>query len=61
MTGKDLPDEDHVVRYVRPNLIDNGVVSGVAFCLRENETGLSVFWLEVECRSVFAKTDRNMN
>lgn len=47
MTGKDLPDEDHVVRYVRPNLIDNGVVSGGAFCLRENETGLSVFWMEV--------------
>ena len=47
MTGKALPDEDHVVRYVRPTLIDNGVISGGAFCLRPNETGLSVYWLEV--------------
>ena len=47
MIGKDLPDKDHVIRYVRPTLIDNGVVSGGAFCLRKNETGLSVYWLEV--------------
>ena len=47
MIGKDLPDEDHVVRYVKPTLIDNGKVSRGAFCLRESETGLSVFWLEV--------------
>lgn len=47
MIGKDLPDKDHVIRYVRPTLIDNGVVSGGAFCLRKIETGLSVYWLEV--------------
>ncbi len=46
MTGNDLPDEDHVVRYVNPGLIDNGKVTSSAFDLRPDETGLSVNWLE---------------
>ncbi len=47
MTGDELPDEDHVVRYVRPSLIDDNHVDGGAFILREGETGLSVNWLEI--------------
>lgn len=47
MIGKDLPDKDHVIRFVRSTLIDNGVVCGGAFCLRKIEMGLKVNWLEV--------------
>ena len=50
MTGNDLPDEDHVVRYVKPTSVrPDGVVDGSEFCLREHrpdDTGLSVNWLE---------------
>ena len=38
MRGKDLPVDDHVVRYVKPSLIrDDETVSGAAFCLRASE------------------------
>ena len=47
MTGDDLPDEDHVVRYVRPSLIDDDHIDGGAFILRKDETGISVNWLEI--------------
>ena len=46
MTGADLSDSDNVVRYIRPRLVDNGVVDGSAFTLREGESGLSVHWIE---------------
>lgn len=46
MTGTSLPEDDHVIRYVKPSLIDRDAVDGGAFLLRENETGLSVNWLE---------------
>ena len=50
MTGNDLPDDSHVVRYVKPTLIrEDGKVDGNAFCLsarRPDDTGLSVNWLE---------------
>lgn len=43
----DLPERDHVVRYVRPGLVlDDGTVDGKAFQLRRRENGLSVHWLE---------------
>ena len=43
MTNLDLPDADHVVRYVRPSLIrSDGSVRGAAFGLRNDEVGLSV-------------------
>lgn len=41
-----LPDEDNVVRYVRPGLVDDGTVDGSAFVLRPGEEALSVNWLE---------------
>ena len=50
MTGQELPDDDHVVRYVKPTSIrTDGKVAGSAFCLRAqrpDDTGLSVNWLE---------------
>ena|ERR1700674_2350170 len=44
-----LPVGDHVIRYIRPTGIHNGVVNGSEFCLRQSraiETGLSVNWME---------------
>ncbi len=50
MTGNDLPDDNHVVRYVKPTSVrTDGKVDGSAFCLRAHrpdDTGLSVHWLE---------------
>ena len=47
MTGEDLPYNSHVVRYARPSLIrDDGSVGGEAFQLRNEESGLSINWLE---------------
>lgn len=46
MISDEIPDQDHVVRYVKPSLIDGTLVNGGAFVLREAETGLSVNWLE---------------
>ena len=47
MTGDELPDAAQVVRYVRPSHIrEDGDVDGRAFRLREDETGLSVNWLD---------------
>ena len=47
MTGRKLPDGDHIVRYVKPTLIEDGTVDGGAFVLRSGEFELSVNWLEV--------------
>lgn len=47
MIDDDIPDQDHVLRYVKPSLLDGTHVNGGAFVLRESETGLSVNWLEV--------------
>ena len=44
-----MPDDNHVVRYVRPRMIydfEKAEVDGKAFCLREGESGLSVNCLE---------------
>ena len=47
MIGGELPDAAQVVRYVRPSYIrEDGDVDGRAFRLREDETGLSVNWLD---------------
>lgn len=47
MTGYDLPDDDHVVRYAKPRFVrKNGKVDGYAFRLRRQEADLSVQWLE---------------
>ncbi len=51
MKGDDLPLDDHIVRYVKPSMIqENGVADGSDFRLRStrpDEKGLSVNWLEV--------------
>lgn len=49
MTDDPLPNEDHIVRYVKPSSIDDGEVDGSEFRLRPHrpdETGVSVNWLE---------------
>lgn len=49
MTGDPLPNEDHIVRYVKPSSIDEGEVDGSEFRLRPNrpdDTGVSVNWLD---------------
>jgi hypothetical protein len=50
MIGDDLPDDDHVVRYVKPTSVrEDGTVDGSAFCLRAHrpdDVRLSVHWLE---------------
>ena len=50
MTGNDLPDEDHVVYYVKPSgVFEDGTINGSEFQLRAkrlDETGVSVNWLE---------------
>lgn len=47
MTGTDLPDDDHVVRYAKPTTVrEDGSVDGSAFRLRLSDNGLSVNWLD---------------
>ena len=43
---RDLADQGHIVRYVKPSLIEDETVDGSAFLLRTAESGLSVNWLE---------------
>lgn len=47
MTGDNLPDAHHIVRYVKPSLVEGETIDGSAFLLRPEEIGLSVNWLEV--------------
>ena len=48
MIGDELPDEAHVVHYIKPTFVDDedGSIDGSAFRLRSNDSGLSVNWLE---------------
>ena len=47
MNGNDLPDDAHVVRYVKPtSKHEDGSIDGSAFRLRPSDNGLSVNWLE---------------
>ncbi len=46
MRGELLPDDDHVVRYVRPGLIEGEEVTGDAFLRKERENALSINWLD---------------
>ena len=46
MIGDDLPGDNRVVHYVRPDYYSDGIISKEAFQLRETENGLSVNWLE---------------
>ena len=46
LNGSKIPGSDHVIRYVGPRHIDNGVVNGEAFRKRPDEIAPSVNWLE---------------
>ena len=49
MNGSDLPENDHIVRYVRPRNLEFEKVNIAEFRLREDrpdEKGVSVSWLE---------------
>ena len=50
MRGDPIPDDDHIVRYVKPTGIGaNGSINGSEFRLRPerpDDTGVSVNWLE---------------
>ena len=47
MSVDSLSNDHHVVRYVKPSLIDDDdSIDGSAFVLREEESGISVNWLE---------------
>ena len=57
MTGEDLTDDSHVLRYARPTLIrEDGSVGGEAFQLRREESSLSINWLE--CFGGFSKSQQ---
>ena len=44
--GADLPDRANIVRYVGASRIRDNRADGSAFCLRPDESGLSVHWLD---------------
>ena len=46
MNDTHLPNDSHVVRYVRPGLVDSKAIEGSAFIRRDRDGGLSVNWLE---------------
>ena len=47
MTLPDLPNDSHIVRYVRPSHVrEDGSIDGENFRLRPQETALSVNWLD---------------
>lgn len=57
MNGDELPDDSHVVRYVKPTLVrEDGSVGGEVFQLRSGEDNLSVNWLE--CFSGISKSQQ---
>ena len=46
MMGDEVPDQDQIVHYVKPSkILDDGTVDGSEFCLRPDDAGLSVNWL----------------
>jgi len=46
-TEVNVPSSDHIARYCKPTtLTENGAPTGASFCLRPEETSLSVKWLE---------------
>ena len=47
MKGDQLPGKDHVLRYVKPTLIDGDRLDGSAFLARSGEDGVSTNWWEI--------------
>ncbi len=46
MTGKALPDGDHISRYCRPGTVQDNVLLPAAFEISAKEDHLSVNWIE---------------
>ena len=46
MNNVKIPSDHHVARYIKATLVHGDYADGSAFILRENESGLSVNWLE---------------
>lgn len=47
MKRENVPTGDHIVRYVKPSMIqEDGTADGADFRLRPEEAGMSVNWLE---------------
>lgn len=46
MNNDNIPSDHHVVRYIKPTLVNGDYADGSAFVPRENESELSVNWLE---------------
>jgi hypothetical protein len=44
--GQPIPDDDHVLRYIAPAHIDNGLINGAGFLRRRHEQASSVNWME---------------
>jgi len=44
--GSSIPDDDHILRYIRPRHVENGIVNGDGFLARPREDAPSVNWLE---------------
>jgi hypothetical protein len=45
-SGSPVPDDHHVLRYIAPRHVENGVVNGEGFLKRPGEDASSVNWLE---------------
>jgi hypothetical protein len=45
-SGLPIPDEHHVLRYIAPRHVENGIVNGAGFLRRPGEDASSVNWLE---------------
>jgi hypothetical protein len=45
-SGLPIPDDDHVLRYIAPRHVENGIVNGAGFLRRPGEDASSVNWLE---------------
>lgn len=46
-SGSLVPDDDHVLRYIAPRHVENGIVNGAGFLRRPGEDASSVSWLEL--------------
>ena len=46
MSGRLIPDSDHVSRYCKPSVVQNGLPIVAAFLARPNEEYVSVNWVE---------------
>jgi hypothetical protein len=48
MTRQAVPDDDHILRHVKPSAIDDGQIQGAAFEWRPKkiDDGISVNWIE---------------